>query len=151
MDHRKITILMIFSLLFLAPLILGYDYGVDLSDVTSEDDLRDLAGEWDYDAEEYVDGEITNEEYETLKDLFDNKVNLNTADRDELYNLPEIGYNLADRIIEYRKKYGLFKSKEEIKKIPGITLEIYEQIEPFIEARERRVGGGCALQRMEEK
>ncbi|MBA7681416.1 hypothetical protein ES703_89754 [subsurface metagenome] len=142
---------MIFSLLFLAPFILGYDYGVDLSDITSEDDLRDLAGEWDYDAEEYVDGEITNEDYETLRDLFDNKVNLNTADRDELYNLPEIGYNLADRIIEYRKKYGLFKSKEEIKKIPGITLEIYEQMEPFIEPRERRVGGGCTLRKTEEK
>ncbi len=138
-------------LLFLTPLILGYDYGVDLADVTSEDDLRDLAGEWDYDLGKYVDGEISNEDYETLRDLFDNKVNLNTADRDDLYNLPEIGYNLADRIIEYRKKSGLFKNKEEVKKVPGVTPNIYEQIKPFIEARERRVGGGCALQRTEGK
>ena len=152
MNHRKITILMVFALLLiLAPLILGYDYGVDLSDITSEDDLRDLAGEWDYDLGEYVDGEISNEDYETLRDLFDNKVNLNTADRDELYNLPGIGYDLADKIIEYRKKYGFFKSKEGVKKVPEITLEIYEQIEPFIEVGERRVGGGCALQRREGK
>ena len=143
---------MVFGLLlFLTPLILGYDYGADLSDVTSEDDLRDLAGEWDYDLREYVDGEISNEDYETLRDLFDNKVNLNIADRDELYNLPEIGYNLADKIIEYRKKSGLFKNKEKVKKVPGVTSDIYEQINPFIEVRERRVGGGCALQKTEEK
>ena len=151
MNHRKITILAVFSLLSLAPFILGYDYGVDLSDVESEDDLGDLAGEWDYDLGEYVDGEITNEEYEILKDLFDNKVNLNTADRDELYNLPEISYTLADKIIEYREKYGFFKSKEEVKNVPEITPETYGQIEPFIEVREKRVSGGCALQKTEEK
>ena len=148
MNHGKITILAIsILLLFLAPFILGYDYGVDLSDITSEDDLRDLAGEWDYDLGEYVDGEITNEEYETLRDLFNNPVNLNTADRNELYNLPEIDYDLADRIIEYRKKYGLFENKEEVKKVPGITPEIYEQISPFIEVREKRIGRGCAPRR----
>lgn len=137
---------LIILFLLLIPLSLGYDYGVDFSDVTSEDDLRDLAGEWDYDTAEYVAGEITNEEYEILKDLFDNKVNLNTADRDELYNLPEISYDLADKIIEYREKHGLFKSREEVKKVPGLSPDRYVQIAPFIEVRKRRAAGGCALQ-----
>ena len=108
----------------------AYDYGVDLSRVRSEEDLRDLAGEWDYDLEEYVDGEISHEEYELLRDLFNNPVDLNTASRKELYNLPEVTHALADEIIKYREKYGPFESLEDVKKVPGIE-EIYDQIEPF--------------------
>ncbi len=153
MDHRKITILMIFSLLFLAPFILGYDYGVDLSDITSEDDLWDLT-EWEYNYDEeewvYAGGDISEEDYELLRDLFNNPVDLNTASRKELYNLPAMTYPLADRIIAYRERYGPFEKPEDIKKVPGVE-DIYPQIEPFIKVRTKRIGGGCALRRTEEK
>lgn len=115
----------------------AYDYEVDLSRVESEDDLRDLAGEWDFGAEEYTGGDITDEEYRILKYLFNNPMDLNTANREELYDLPEVTYTLADRIIAYREEYGLLESLEDVKKVPGIK-DIYDQIESFAKVKKKR-------------
>ncbi len=47
-------------------------------------------------------------------------VNINTASVQQLCTLEGIGETLAQRIIEYREKYGGFKSIEELKDVHGI-------------------------------
>lgn len=48
------------------------------------------------------------------------KININTADKDELDRLPGIGPVLAQRIIEYRKAHGPFRDIADLKKVSGI-------------------------------
>ena len=48
------------------------------------------------------------------------KVNINTADVDELDELPEVGPATAETIIEYRRTNGMFRSVHELEEIPGI-------------------------------
>lgn len=48
------------------------------------------------------------------------KVNINTADMDELMQLEEIGEKKASAIIEYREENGRFRKPEEITNVSGI-------------------------------
>lgn len=48
------------------------------------------------------------------------KISINTADKNELDKLPGIGPAMAERILEYRQAKGAFKNLEELKNIPGI-------------------------------
>ena len=59
-------------------------------------------------------------------------VDINTADQAELESLPGIGPVLAQRIIKYRTKYGLFNSIEDINVIYGLLPETYELIKNLI-------------------
>lgn len=60
-------------------------------------------------------------------------VNINTASSVELEVLPSIGPKIAQRIIDYRNKWGLFKRKEDIKNVSGIGEKTYEKIMDKIE------------------
>ena len=57
------------------------------------------------------------------------KVNINTATVEELNTLKGIGEKKAEAIIEYRKKNGSFKNKEELMKVRGIGKKLYESFE----------------------
>ena len=61
------------------------------------------------------------------------KVNINTANRDELMEITGIGEVTADRIIEYRRRNGDFLSTEEIMNISGIGKSLYSRIKQCIE------------------
>ena len=59
-------------------------------------------------------------------------VNINTATQSELESLTGIGPSMASKIIDYREQNGKFKSKEDIKNVPGIGNSKYEAIKEEI-------------------
>jgi competence protein ComEA len=58
-------------------------------------------------------------------------VDINTADIDELDELPEVGPSTAQSIVEYRQTNGQFSSVDELEEIPGIGPETLQKIAPF--------------------
>ncbi|MDO4438945.1 MAG: helix-hairpin-helix domain-containing protein [Eubacteriales bacterium] len=62
----------------------------------------------------------------------EDKININTADKEELMELGGIGEKKAEDIINYRKEHGVFLSIEELKEIKGIKASLYEKIKDFI-------------------
>lgn len=59
-------------------------------------------------------------------------ININTADKQTLKELPKIGDVIAENIIKYREDYGSFKNIEEIKNVKMIGEKIFEQIKDLI-------------------
>lgn len=59
-------------------------------------------------------------------------VNLNTATKEELQTLPGVGPAVAQRIVEYRTKFGPFKSVDELLEIKGIGPKKLEKIKPLV-------------------
>ena len=57
----------------------------------------------------------------------ENKVDLNSANLDELTALPGIGRKLASRLIQYRSTVGRFRTVEEMTAVPGITKELLDR------------------------
>ena len=58
----------------------------------------------------------------------DGRININSASRSELMDLPGIGSVLAERIMEYRNQYGAFSKIEDIKRVSGIGEKRFESI-----------------------
>jgi competence protein ComEA len=58
------------------------------------------------------------------------KINLNTADRDELEQVPGVGPKRAEAILKLREERGRFQKVEELDDLPGargsITPETYK-------------------------
>lgn len=59
-------------------------------------------------------------------------INLNTATKSQLMNLPGIGEKTADAIIEHREKIGKFRKLEDLKKVKGIGDKKFENIIKYI-------------------
>jgi comEA protein len=61
------------------------------------------------------------------------KININTATQKEFEILPGIGPKTAQKIIDYRKENGLFKSIDEIMNVKGIKEKKFDEIKDLIE------------------
>ncbi len=59
-------------------------------------------------------------------------VNLNTASPYLLRYVSGIGEKMAERIVDYRLKKGLFKSREDLKKVSGVGDKLFEQAAGFL-------------------
>lgn len=59
------------------------------------------------------------------------QVDINTADVEELDELPEVGPATAETIVEYRRTNGMYRSVDELEEIPGIGPATLEKIKPF--------------------
>ena len=64
--------------------------------------------------------------------LPDERVNLNTADEQELMLLPGIGESLARSIVEYREKFGPFTEPEQLMEVSGIGEKTYAALAEFV-------------------
>lgn len=62
----------------------------------------------------------------------DDKVNLNTADADELMTLTGIGEAKAEAILQYREEKGGFRSVEELMEVDGIKEGVFNKIKDQI-------------------
>ncbi len=60
------------------------------------------------------------------------KVNLNTAGVEELDGLPKVGPVLAQRIVDWRKEHGPFKSVEELDAVDGVGPKMLETLLPLV-------------------
>lgn len=60
------------------------------------------------------------------------KININSAQIEELITLPGVGETTANKIIEYRKENGKFQKIEDLKNVPGIGDSKYENIKTMI-------------------
>lgn len=64
----------------------------------------------------------------SIKEQEKGLININTATLEKLCELPGIGESKAADIIAYREKNGSFEAAEDIMKVPGIKLSLYEKI-----------------------
>lgn len=97
----------------------------DLTDINRAAFLED--GEKVYIPEVYEEGETSGSMSQE-----DNRVNINTADSDELQKLNGIGPATAEKIIDYRDEHGRFSNIEDIKNVSGIGDKTFEKFEDDI-------------------
>lgn len=90
--------------------------------VDIEDDIRSAAER----------GEISDATMQTLIELLADGVDLNTASRDELYELPGLTYADVDAIVQYRKNEGHIDDPAALVGAGAVTADQLAQIAPFI-------------------
>lgn len=61
-----------------------------------------------------------------------NRININTATKEELRLHPYIRWNLANAIVEYRSQHGLFKDIRELKKIVLVDDSVFGRVSPYL-------------------
>src|SRR5262249_1423618 len=59
-------------------------------------------------------------------------INLNTANSEQLQEVPGIGPATADKILKMRKSYGAFKSVEDLRAIKGIGPKRLEKMRKYL-------------------
>jgi len=111
-----------------SPAARATDYGVFI-DIETEEDLLDLK----------TSGEITESVFETLKELLDDGVDLNTAGRATLYSLPNVTYKEVDAILAYRREAGRIADPADLVKAGAISARKIGAIAPFLLIKQQDV------------
>jgi competence protein ComEA len=69
------------------------------------------------------------------------KVNLNRASADELQTLPGVGPVLAQRMVEWRKAHGRYRTIDDLQEVKGIGKKRMEQLRPLVTVLTRIIHG----------
>lgn len=77
-------------------------------------------------------GNVTEEQNQSQDD---DRVNLNTATKEELMQLPGIGAAKAERILAWREENGSFAQIEDLMKIEGIKEGVFSKIEDCVKVQ----------------
>jgi hypothetical protein len=85
-------------------------------------------------------GELSDATVQTLLELMEDGVDLNTAGRDELYELPGLTYSDVDAIIAFRTAHGGIDDPSQLVAAGALTAEQLLEIAPFVLSTEP--GGG---------
>jgi len=70
-----------------------------------------------------------------IKMVYSDKVDINSADLEELMSVEGIGKNMAQRIIDYREINNGFKTIEELSNVKGISSARVEKLKPHLELK----------------
>lgn len=68
----------------------------------------------------------------TVRDDTFGALNINTATKEQLMDLPGVGEVTAERIIQYRKEKGAFSTVNDLRAIKGISKKKLERLRPLI-------------------
>lgn len=91
-------------------------------DVETEEDLYDLL----------ASGQISESTFDALLSLNQTRVDLNGADRDRLYLLPNLDYADVDRIIEHREQAGRITDLDELVTAGALSAELAGSLRAFV-------------------
>ena len=69
---------------------------------------------------------------QNTNDSNQNKININTASKEQLMTIPGIGEAKAAAILSYRQMNGGFSSIDEVKKVEGIKDGVYAKMKEYI-------------------
>lgn len=97
-------------------------------DIENEEDLYDLLAA----------RQIGEDTFNTLLELIQRGVNLNTANREELYALPNLTYAEVDRIIAYRNAAGFIADPAVLVLNKVLTKQKFVAIAAFLVIKERK-------------
>jgi comEA protein len=90
---------------------------------------------FDYiDRTQYVEITRVPTAYDSIVIPENEKVNINTATKEELMTLSGIGSVMADNIIRYREENNGFLSIDELKEVSGIGKKTFQKLRPYITA-----------------
>lgn len=99
-------------------------YPADLSGVQTEEDLYEI----------FYDDLLDEQELDTLLALLEDPVDVNAADRDELFDLPELTMGTIEAILEERARNGRYDTLDDLTRVSFVTPEMVDQLRPFAEA-----------------
>jgi competence protein ComEA len=63
------------------------------------------------------------------------KLNLNTANEEQLQLLPTVGPSKAERIVAWRAKNGGFKRVADLRRVKGFGYKTFKKLEPFLDIK----------------
>jgi len=63
------------------------------------------------------------------------KLNLNTANEEQLQLLPTVGPAKAERIVAWRTKNGGFKRVADLRRVKGFGYKTFKKLEPFLDIK----------------
>ncbi|PRQ09995.1 hypothetical protein [Enhygromyxa salina] len=96
-------------------------------DIDTEDDLYDL----------YITDQISEDTFNTLLELRRRGVDLNQADREVLYSLPNLTYEDVDAILAYRAEVGVIHAPGDLAAAGVLSADKLGSILAFIQAHDR--------------
>ncbi len=91
--------------------------------------------DWEKYLEQYEDSSDQSQLLDQLEDLLKNPLNLNTASLQDMLMIPGFPEQLANRMIEFRKKGSGFLGTSQVKEILNIDEELWLWISRFITVR----------------